>query len=196
MSSDDSRRRAVPPARTRASVTARAIAAAMTVDPNDEETLDPGLVMLPKRPVLTHDGREKLEAKVRELRVERLAELRPLLSDPSRDERVVADFERTLVEAAELEQLLAEAEDLVRDPAADDGVVVLGSRVSVAMPDGSIEVMRPVHPIEAVLDDERVSVQSPLAKALMGHRVGDVVDVVAPRGRYQATIAAVEWVAS
>lgn len=68
--------------------------------------------------------------------------------------------------------------------------VELGSHVRVETPDGE-ESVRIVHPIEAVLDAERISSLSPLAQALLGRRAGDTVEVAAPRGHYPARILAV-----
>ena len=45
-----------------------------------------------------------------------------------------------------------------------------------------------VDPIEAPLDDVRISVESPLAQALIGRRVGEQVEVDAPAGRYRCRI--------
>jgi len=45
-----------------------------------------------------------------------------------------------------------------------------------------------VHAIEASVDDARISVESPLAKALLGRRVGDNVDVAVPNGTYWCSI--------
>ena len=60
-------------------------------------------------PVLTDDGRARLEARAAWLREEVMPPLRDLLAEPGRDERVVADYERALGELVDLEGLLAEA---------------------------------------------------------------------------------------
>ena len=135
--------------------------------------------------VLTQDGRLRLEERVARLRDEVMPQLRELLAEPGRDERVVADYERALGELVDLEGLLAEAESL---PPAAPGEVALGSRVLVRLGHGGEEVVRIVHPAEAFLDEERISAASPLAAALLGCRVGESVRVHAPRGAYECTV--------
>jgi transcription elongation GreA/GreB family factor len=48
--------------------------------------------------------------------------------------------------------------------------------------------VRVVDPVEAFLDDERISSSSPLAVALLGHAVGDQCPVHAPSGVWTATV--------
>jgi transcription elongation GreA/GreB family factor len=42
--------------------------------------------------------------------------------------------------------------------------------------------------VEAHLDDERISVESPLGQAIMGNKKGDRVTVLAPSGNWSALI--------
>jgi transcription elongation factor GreA len=70
--------------------------------------------------------------------------------------------------------------------------VELGKAVTVRDAQGVVERFLIVHPIEARLDDMRISVRSPLAQALLGHRVGEEVEVAAPSGPYRCWIVAVE----
>jgi transcription elongation GreA/GreB family factor len=71
-------------------------------------------------------------------------------------------------------------------------VVDLGTAVTVRDGQGVMERFLIVHPVEAPLDDVRISVRSPLAQALLGHRVGEEVEVAAPSGPYTCQIVAVE----
>ena len=139
---------------------------------------------------LTEEGRRLLSERLLDIQHHRMAQLQPHLMGPERDERDVAIFETLLLEAAELEGLLAEAEILnVSDqPEAVD----LGVRVRIGMPDGSSEWVRPVHPAEATVDSERISIDSPLARALQAAGVGDVVSVAAPTGDWECRIEALE----
>jgi len=144
------------------------------------------------RPLITPLGRSQLEARITDIRERRLAELRPLLVEHERDERHVAHFEQLLEEADALERFLAEAADIAVDPRTYDGRVVLGSRVLVELPDGGCDWVIPVHPREAVLDDERISAQSPLGSAILGLTAGGVVTVAAPTGPWQARVVEVD----
>lgn len=144
------------------------------------------------RPLITPLGRAQLEARISDIRERRLAELRPLLVEHERDERHVAEFEKLLEEAAVIERFLAEAADISVDPRRHDGSVVLGSRVLVELPDGGQAWVVPVHPREAVLDDERISAESPLGSAILGLGAGESVTVHAPTGPWQAKVVEID----
>lgn len=141
---------------------------------------------------LTPDGYRQLVERVAEIRDRRLPQMRPLMVETERDERVVAEFERLIEEADGLDALLASAEVIEIDPADDDGRVRLGMRVKVTMADGSQEWVRPVHPEEAYLDDERISSLSPLAVAIIGARPGHTVWVDAPSGAWSCKVLATD----
>lgn len=143
-------------------------------------------------PRLTAEGYAMIEQRLADIRDRRLPELRPLLVEHERDERDVAQFEALLAEEARWQALLAEAEVLPDLPA--EGTVVLGSRVRVTLADGSKAWVRPVHPTEAFLDDERISITSPLGSALMGARPGDVLKVAAPVGEWECSVLSIEGV--
>ena len=76
-----------------------------------------------------------------------------------------------------------------------NGVVAMGSTVRFAE-DGTDEkieeVYRIVGPAEADPKEGRVSYESALGKALIGHRVGDEVDIKTPGGVYSVRITAIE----
>jgi len=50
-----------------------------------------------------------------------------------------------------------------------------------------------VGPDEANLKEQRISFQSPIARALIGKAVGDVVPIIIPRGNIEVEIMAVEY---
>jgi transcription elongation factor GreA len=70
------------------------------------------------------------------------------------------------------------------------GVVELGDEVTVEFGPGETERFLLVDPVEAALDQLRISVESPLVQALLGRRVGEQVEVQAPGGRYRCRILA------
>jgi transcription elongation GreA/GreB family factor len=118
--------------------------------------------------------------------------MRPLLVESERDERVVAEFERLMEEADAMEALVARSEVIAIDPVDVDGRVELGMRVQVVLQDEATVWVRPVHPDEAFLDDERVSANSPLAIALVGARPGHTVWVDAPTGAWPCRVLAID----
>jgi transcription elongation GreA/GreB family factor len=144
------------------------------------------------RPLLTRAGAQLLAALAADIRDRRLAELAPLLVEHERDERHVAEFEHLLAQADGWDAFLASADILEIDSAAFDGRITLGVRAQVLLVDGSIAWVRPVHPREAILDEERISVMSPLGAALIGSQLGDDVIVDAPVGRWTCRVLAVD----
>ena len=135
--------------------------------------------------VLTSDGRRWLDAR-RQRATERL-------------ERVNADLEADRTEGLldEQRQLIEQIDELTSalrgavapgDVTDDPSIVELGDEVEVAFPDGFTETFLVVHPLEAGMDEHRTSADSPLARAVLGHRVGDRVTVAAPAGIYSCTL--------
>lgn len=137
---------------------------------------------------LTAEGRARLNERMVELASEILPAMRPLLVEDERDERVVADFERLQAEHDRLSVLLGTSGEL---PPATGEVIALGSRVAFSDSDGQRRIVRIVDPVEAFLDEERISSTSPLAVALLGHAVGDECKVAAPSGIWVATVLAI-----
>lgn len=144
-----------------------------------------------KRPQITAEGFQRITERVTDIRQRRLPELVPLLVETDRDERYVHEYEQLLAEAHEWEGFLAEAQ-VLNTADGDPGVVNLGTRALVTLVDGTDAWVRPVHPREAFLDDERISMDSPLGKAIIGARCGDAVEVDSPVGTWQAVIREIE----
>ena len=97
---------------------------------------------------------------------------------------------RGAAELAHLHSILGQAittEDL---PPERPGVVELGDEVTVEFDAGETERFLLVDPVEAPLDQVRISAESPLARALLGRPVGEQVEVTAPGGRYRCRIVA------
>lgn len=74
-------------------------------------------------------------------------------------------------------------------PTPPDGTVRFGSVVTLRWDDGREQRVRIVGPDEA--EEGRVSLASPLGRALLGARVGTFVEIERPRGTVEATIVAV-----
>ena len=73
-----------------------------------------------------------------------------------------------------------------------NGVVGMGSTVRFAEDGADEESYRIVGPAEADPKAGRVSFESALGKALIGHRVGDDVDIKTPGGQYTVRITGIE----
>lgn len=83
----------------------------------------------------------------------------------------------------------------VVDPAKQDtDQIVFGAKVTLENLDSG-ETLRYqiVGPDEADLKENRISFQTPIARALIGKSVGDVVTVIIPRGQIEVEITDVEY---
>jgi transcription elongation factor GreA len=74
----------------------------------------------------------------------------------------------------------------------EKGVVGMGNTVRFAEDGEDEEAYRIVGPAEADPKAGRVSYESALGKALIGHRVGDKVEIKTPSGAYSVRITAIE----
>jgi transcription elongation factor GreA len=155
------------------------------------------------RAPITLRGAEKLREELRKLK----AEDRPAIIRAIADARSHGDLsENAEYHAAreqqgfiegrikEIEQRLANAQ--VIDPASlpDTGKVVFGATVELAPVNGGPQVS-----YQIVGDDEAdirrglVSINSPIARALIGRAVGDEVEVAAPGGARSFEVRAVSF---
>jgi len=78
------------------------------------------------------------------------------------------------------------------EPKQSTGVVDMGSTVRFQEDGEEEETYRIVGPAEADPKAGRVSYESALGKALMGHKPGEVVEIVTPNSRYRVRIVGVE----
>jgi Transcription elongation factor, GreA/GreB, C-term len=129
--------------------------------------------------VLTPEGKQRL-----------LARAARLASEPDQAGWGNDGYSREATELAHLHSILGQAITTEELPPGQPGVVELGDEVTVEFTAGESERFLLVHPVEAPLDQLRISVQSPLARALLGRRVGEQVEVQAPGGRYRCRILA------
>lgn len=92
---------------------------------------------------------------------------------------------------AELEARIASA--VLAPPPADPGEIRFGARVSVRGESGRSREVQIVGVDEAEPAAGLVAFVAPLARALLGHRVGDVVTVRTPGGEDELKVFAVEY---
>jgi transcription elongation GreA/GreB family factor len=133
--------------------------------------------------VLTSEGQRRLAVRAAWL----ATELVPRLAH-NQAGWASGEYERAVSELARLTRILGQAMTTHELPPEDPGIVELGDEVVVEFAAGDTERFLVVDPIEAPLDDLRISVESPLAQALVGRRVGEQVEVDAPAGRYRCRI--------
>ena len=148
---------------------------------------------------LTEDGRQDAIAKLEFLRTVKRAEVAQYLHDAKESGDVIdnAAYEDAKNEQArlegrilELEQMLAIAKPIsVRKVR---GEVSLGSVVQLRTADGRDYRYTLVGAYEAKPSAGLISNESPVGKALLGHRVSDVVIVSTPGGVKEYTILRIE----
>jgi transcription elongation factor GreA len=80
---------------------------------------------------------------------------------------------------------------VVEEESGPGGVVGLGSKVSVRDGEGSEETWEIVSSHDAAPREGRLSVESPMASALLGRAVGDQTSVTLPRGTRTLTVLSV-----
>jgi len=161
----------------------------------DEETAEPPRFVPPRSP-LPPDVPNYVTA--RGLGLLR-AELDALAAERARAEQELPEAERAPALAAlaqrraELEERIASAE-LVRPPAEPTGAVRFGASVTVTGAGaGGARRYRIVGVDEADAAHGRIAFVAPLARALLGHAVGDTVRVRLPRGEDELEIVAVGY---
>jgi transcription elongation factor GreA len=157
-----------------------------------------------KRDPLTERGAERLRAELKKLKgedrpkvIKAIAEARSHGDLSENAEYHAAREQQGFIEGRinEIESKLSTAEiiDVTRLPA--NGKVVFGSTVELKdEDDGSKVIYQLVGDAEADIRQGLISVSSPIARALIGKRVGDVVDVTAPAGTRSYEIIAVRYV--
>jgi transcription elongation factor GreA len=150
---------------------------------------------------LTAEGRERLTAELEHLThvrrheiTERIVQAREEAHGDSGDSTAYEEAKAELVlletRIAELERTLAEVE-VVDEVAGHHSEVGLGAHVTVRDDAGTEEQYVIVDHAEADPRHGRISDTSPVGKALVGHKVNDVVEVETPAGSRRLTITTV-----
>jgi transcription elongation factor GreA len=151
--------------------------------------------------VITTDGFERLNEELARLKSDGRRSVADRLRNAVASQANLAenaDYLHAREEQARLERRIALLEVRLRSaevvaPCLGNGRVDLGERVRVR----DLASRRPlevelVGPLEADLAAGRVSVASPLGRALVGRREGEIAEVEAPRGRRGFEVLAVE----
>jgi len=91
----------------------------------------------------------------------------------------------------EIEYILKNA-SIINEKDIRRDVVSLGSRVTIQEDQDELEVYQMVGATEADPRNRRISNESPIGKALLGHKVGDMVHVETPAGETRFKIIKIE----
>jgi transcription elongation factor GreA len=141
-------------------------------------------------PLLTDEGRKRLEERARRLETETIPTVLAAIEETEDDLSLQLEHDLAVRELEQLKYVLETARSIDEIPD-DPDVVQIGDWVTIKTEDGETARHLLVHPAEAVLDANRVSAESPLAHAVLGGRVGDEVIIQAPSGPYPARIVEV-----
>lgn len=148
---------------------------------------------------LTRQGFEKLQDELEYLRTVKRQEVAERLHEAMEGGELIEDAEyeaakneQAFVEGRiqELEMLLANAR--VIDDKGKMDVVQVAADVTIQEEGSDPELYTIVGPAEANPREGRISHESPLGRALLNHRAGDVVKVDAPDGSFTVRIIKVE----
>ena len=150
-----------------------------------------------KQILLTSEGLQKLQDELENLktvrRKENTAAIKRALSFGDLSEN--SEYDEAKNEQAEIEARIVEIENMLNNAKVIDedsiatDVVSVGSKVKVKdMEDGTIEEYSIVGSTEADPMNGKISDESPVGNALLGHKVGEKVIVEAPMGKLEYEI--------
>jgi transcription elongation factor GreA len=146
---------------------------------------------MPRDIVLTPEGFEKLKNEIDHLRTVRRREVAERIKEAREfgDISENAEYDHAKNEQAMLEARIAQLEDKLRSASVidekqiDAGVVSVGTKVRVKdQKSGQSVLYQIVGSAEAEPSQNKLSNESPVGSALLGHKRGDVVTVAVPRG--------------
>ena len=146
--------------------------------------------------LLTKEGLDKLATELEELRTVRRAEVaeRIKYAKDFGDISENAEYEAAKNEQGMLEGRILTLEMMVRNAAIIEqaevgGVVQVGSTVEVKDEFGT-QAFTIVGPAEVDVTSGRISMESPVGKALLGRRIGEKVEVQSPGGVRELKVTA------
>ena len=153
---------------------------------------------------LTIVGAEKLRAELHELKTVRrpaiiaaIAEARAHGDLAENAEYAAAKERQSFVEGriAEIESKLANAQIINPALLDADGRCVFGATVELEdMANGEVVTYQIVGDDEADIKQRKISISSPIARALIGKSAGDVAEVMAPGGAREYEILDVKYI--
>jgi transcription elongation factor GreB len=151
-------------------------------------------------PYITAEGERALRSELRELWLRRRQEVVPALSAAAAegDRSENAEYTYRKKQLAEIDRRVRylsrrlDEATVVRAPPADREKVFFGATVTLARDDTPVRY-RIVGADEIDAARGYISIDSPLARALLGRRAGDTVEVDLPDGRERLQLVAVEY---
>jgi transcription elongation factor GreA len=147
---------------------------------------------------LTQEGFQKLQEELDHLRTAKRLEVAERLHEAMEGGELIenAEYEAAKNEQAfvegriqELEVLLATAQIIEKNGKTKKGdAIQIGSKVTIKEGNFEAETFTIVGAAEANPREGKISNESPIGKAILGHHLGDVVKVETPGGTYNVKI--------
>lgn len=155
--------------------------------------------MQKKEILLTTEGFLELETELNFLKTER----RPAIIEAIKDARAQgdlsenADYDAARNEQAEVESRIAELEYMLANAKiiskSNNDAVDLGSTVVIEyLEDGELEEYQIVGSMEADPFENKISNESPIGKAIINKKIGDIISVESPNGNYEIKIVKID----
>ena len=149
--------------------------------------------------LLTADGFLAIETELNELKTVK----RPQIIEAIKDARAQgdlsenADYDAARNDQAALEARIKELEYMIDHAkiieGGEKGVVGLGSTIKISyVDDDEEEEYKIVGSLEANPFENRISNESPIGKAVLNKKVGDIVSVESPNGSYDVKILSID----
>lgn len=150
---------------------------------------------------MTEEGKQKLENELHTLITEKRPEVveRIKVARSFGDLSENSEYDAAKDEQAFVESRIAQIENMIRNAviiendASDPDIVSLGKTVTfIELPDGEEESYTIVGSAEADPFEGKISNDSPIAKSLLGNRIGDELLVSTPAGDMKVKIVGLE----
>ena len=151
-----------------------------------------------KKNILTYAGLKKLEDELEHLKVVKRKEVSQKIKEAREqgDLSENAEYDAARAEQAQVEGRIQELEKIMENvhiiEKGETDKVSLGTTVKIKyVDDDEIEEYRIVGSKEADPSNNKISNESPIAKAIMNGKVGEIKKVASPNGEYEVEIVAI-----
>jgi len=152
--------------------------------------------MVRRETYLTSEGRVELEEELHRLMIVRRGEVAKRIHLAAESGGTVdnAEYDETKNEQAFVEGRISKLEIILSSAVVASsseltrGSVEFGSTVTVRTEAGRKQLFKVVGSAEALPLKGKISIESPVGQALLGHKVGDKVDVETPSGVVRLTV--------
>ena len=154
---------------------------------------------MPEKTYVTKEGLEDMKKELEYLQTEK----RPEVIEALKEARALGDlsenaeYDAARSEQAEVESRIASLNQMIENAEvieeADTDEVSIGNTVEIQyVEDGEKETYSIVGSTEANPFENRISNESPIAKAIIGKKVGEVAKVTSPNGEYDVKIISIK----